>query len=422
MTLLEDLKARGLVEAVTDPEIEKLLQTPQTVYCGFDPSAASLQAGNLVSIMVLRRFQLAGHKVIALVGGATGLIGDPSGKSAERNMLTVEQVAANKRGIRENLSRILDFEGPNAAMLVDNYDWYSGTSAIEFLRDIAINFRVPQMLAKESVRKRLEASEGALTFTEFSYQILQGNDFLHLFDNFGCSIEVGGADQWGNITAGTDLVHRMRGKTAYGLTFPLLLDSSGKKFGKSEGNALFMDANLTSVYDWYQYFMRAADADVIRYLKVFSLRSLDEIAGLETQMKANPEGRIPQKALAEEITRLVHGEEGLKTALGATQTLFGGSVEGKSADELETIFKDVKSAEVSAAEVVGRPVYAVAAAAGMFKSNGEARRMAAQGGLYVNGEKADDKRVFADSDLIDGRIAVLRQGRKANFLLKASRG
>ena len=256
MKLLDELNARGLVEAVTDPELEKALDSPITVYCGFDPSARSLQAGNLVSIIVLRRFQLAGHKVIALVGGATGLIGDPSGKSAERNMLTVEQVEENKKGIRENLSRILDFDGPNAAEMVDNYDWYKGMSAIEFLRDIAVNFRVPQMLAKESVKKRLEASEGALTFTEFSYQILQGNDFLHLRDKFGCRLEIGGADQWGNITAGTDLVRRMRGETAFGLTFPLLLDSSGRKFGKSEGNALFLDGSMTSVFDWYQYFLR----------------------------------------------------------------------------------------------------------------------------------------------------------------------
>ena len=421
MTLLEELKARGLVEALTDPEIGKALEAgPMTVYCGFDPSARSLQAGNLVSMVVLKRFQQAGHKVIALVGGATGLIGDPSGKSAERNMLTVEQVAENKAGIRENLSRVLDFDGPNPAILVDNYDWYKGTSAIEFLRDIAINFRVPQMLAKESVKKRLEASEGALTFTEFSYQILQGNDFLHLWDNYGCRMEVGGADQWGNITAGTDLVHRMRGKTAYGLTFPLLLDASGRKFGKSEGNALFMDASMTPVYDWYQYFLRAADADVIRYLKVFSLKSLDEIAALEEQMKANPEARIPQKALAEELTRRVHGEAGLQTALGATQTLFGGSVEGKSAVELETIFKDVKSATLAKAECLGKPVFMVAAQAGMFKSNGEARRMAQQGGLSLNGAKADDKRAFADGDFIDGRVAVLRSGKKNHFLLKVS--
>ena len=418
MTLFEELKARGLVEALTDPGIEKALESPMTVYCGFDPSAKSLQAGNLVSIMVLRRLQLAGHRVIALVGGATGLIGDPSGKSAERNMLTLEQVEENKRGIRENLSRILDFDGPNAAVMVDNYDWYKGTSAIEFLRDIAINFRVPQMLAKESVKKRLEASEGALTFTEFSYQILQGNDFLHLFDNYGCTLEVGGADQWGNITAGTDLVHRMRGKTAFGLTFPLLLDSSGRKFGKSEGNALFMDATMTSVYDWYQYFLRAADADVIRYLKVFSFRSLDEIAALEAEMRERPEERIPQKALAEELTRLVHGEDGLAAALGATRTLFGGDVAGKVAAELETIFKDVKSATLSSAQVVGQPVFAVAAAAGMFKSNGEARRMAQQGGLSLNGAKVDDKRAFEAGDLVEGRVAVLRQGKKNNFLLK----
>ena len=421
MTLLEELQARGLVEALTDPDIGKALEAgPMTVYCGFDPSARSLQAGNLVSMIVLKRFQNAGHKVIALVGGATGLIGDPSGKSAERNMLTVEQVAENKAGIRENLSRVLDFEGPNPAVMVDNYDWYKGTSAIEFLRDIAINFRVPQMLAKESVRKRLEASEGALTFTEFSYQILQGNDFLHLWDNYGCRMEVGGADQWGNITAGTDLVHRMRGKTAYGLTFPLLLDSTGRKFGKSEGNALFLNAEMTSVYDWYQYFLRAADADVIRYLKVFSMKPLEEIAALEAEMKAHPEQRIPQKALAEELTLLVHGAAGLKAAQDATSALFGGQTTGqKSAAELEEIFKDVKSATLAKSDVIGKPVFLVAAAAGMFKSNGEARRMALQGGLSLNGSKIDDKRVFEEDDLVEGRVAVLKQGKKQNFLLRA---
>lgn len=418
MKLLEELRLRGLVESLTDEAIAAAMERPMTVYCGFDPSARSLQAGNLVSIMVLRRFQDAGHKVIALVGGATGLIGDPSGKSQERNMLTLAEVERNKAGIRENLGRILRFDGPNAAIMVDNYDWYKGTSAIEFLRDIAINFRVPQMLAKESVKKRLEASEGALTFTEFSYQILQGNDFLHLYDNYGCTMEVGGADQWGNITAGTDLVHRMRGKSVYGLTFPLLLDSTGKKFGKSEGNALFIDGEMTSVYDWYQYFLRAADADVIRYLKVFSLRSLDDIAELEAQMRSRPEARIPQKALAEELTRLVHGEEGLRKAQGATATLFGGDIAGKSADELETIFKDVKSAVRPEAEVLDKPVFMVAAAAGMFASNGEARRMAQQGGLSLNGAKVDVARTLTAADLVDGRLAVLKSGKKNFFLLK----
>ena len=414
MKLIEELKARGLVESLTDPEIEDALEKPLTVYCGFDPSARSLQAGNLVSIIVLRRLQLAGHKVIALVGGATGLIGDPSGKSAERNMLTVEQVAANKAGIRENLARILDFEGPNAAVLVDNYDWYRNTSAIEFLRDVAVNFRVPQMLAKESVKKRLEASEGALTFTEFSYQILQGNDFLHLYDNYGCRMEVGGADQWGNITAGTDLVRRLRGQTAYGLTFPLLLDSSGKKFGKSEGNALFLNAEMTSVFDWYQYFLRTPDADVIRYLKVFSLRPLDEIAALEAEAKARPEARAAQKALADEVTRLVHGEEGLRKAQEATEALYAKKT---SADVAASA--DVPSAAVSLADCDGKAVFAVAAAAGMFKSNGEARRMAAQGGLSLNGEKVDEKRLFASGDVKDG-VAVLRSGKRNYFVLRVS--
>ena len=412
MKLFEELKARGLVEAITAPEIESAMDKPMTVYCGFDPSARSLQAGNLVSIMVLKRFQQAGHKVIALVGGATGLIGDPSGKSAERNMLTVEQVAVNKAGIRENLAKILDFDGPNAAIMVDNYDWYKGTSAIEFLRDIAINFRVPQMLAKESVKKRLEASEGALTFTEFSYQILQGNDFLHLYDNYGCQMEVGGADQWGNITAGTDLVHRMRGKSAFGLTFPLLLDSTGKKFGKSEGNALFLNGEMTPVFDWYQYFLRAADADVIRYLKVFSMKSLEEIAALEAEMKAHPEARIPQKALAEELTLLVHGEEGLAKAKAATEALYA----KKSAGDIAKA-DNVPSANVALADAVGKPVFAVAAAAGMFKSNGEARRMAAQGGLSLNDAKIDEKRVFASDDVKEG-VAVLRSGKKNYFVLR----
>ena len=419
MTLFEELQARGLVDGVTDPEIAKMLETPQIVYCGFDPSANSLQAGNLVSILVLKRLQMKGHKIIALVGGATGLIGDPSGKSAERNMLTVEQVAENVKGIRANLEAVLDFDGPNAAILVNNYDWYKNMSAIEFLRDICVNFRVPQMLAKESVKKRLEASDGALTFTEFSYQILQGNDFLHLYDAYGCTMEIGGADQWGNITAGTDLVHRMRGKTVFGLTFPLLLDSSGKKFGKSEGNAMFLNAERTSIYDWYQFFLCAPDADVIRYLKVFSLKPLEEIAELERQMKENPEARIPQKALAEELTTLIHGEEGLKTALAATNVLFGGSIEGLSATQLESIFKDVKSAEMSKADIVGKPVFAVAAAAKMFATNSDARRMAQQGGLSLNSAKIGLDRVFAEEDFIDGRVAVLRSGKKNYFLLKA---
>lgn len=419
MSLLDFLRSRHLVEATTSPDLEKALEKPMTVYAGFDPSADSLQAGNYVTIMMLAHLQRAGHKVIALVGGATGLIGDPSGKSVERKMLTVEQVQHNLEGIKENLSRFLRFDDPvNPAILVNNYDWYSNVNTIDFLRDICVNFRVPQMLAKESVKKRLEATDGGMTFTEFSYQILQGNDFLHLYDTYGCTLEVGGSDQWGNITAGTDLVHRLRGTEVYGLTFPLVCDSNGLKFGKSEGNAIFLDSRKTSYYDFYQFFLRSMDADVIRYLRIFTFLPEERILELERAVKERPEQREAQKVLAEEVTRAVHGEVGLRQALKATDVLFGGSMEGLSADELENIFKNVKSGELSKDDVLGKPVFEVAAAAGMTASKGEARRLAQQGGLVLNGEKAPLERVVSESDLIDGRIAIFRAGKKNYFLLR----
>lgn len=419
MSLLDFLRSRHLVEAITSPELEKALEKPMTVYAGFDPSADSLQAGNYVTIMMLAHLQRAGHKVIALVGGATGLIGDPSGKSVERKMQTVEQVQHNLEGIKENLSRFLRFDDPvNPAILVNNYDWYSNVNTIDFLRDICVNFRVPQMLAKESVKKRLEATDGGMTFTEFSYQILQGNDFLHLYDTYGCTLEVGGSDQWGNITAGTDLVHRLRGTEVYGLTFPLVCDSNGLKFGKSEGNAIFLDSRKTSYYDFYQFFLRSMDADVIRYLRIFTFLPEERIVELEKAVQEHPELREAQKVLAEEVTRAVHGEAGLRQALKATDVLFGGSMEGLSADELENIFKNVKSGELSKDEILGKPAFEVAAAAGMTASKGEARRLAQQGGLVLNGEKAPLERVVSEADLIDGRIAIFRAGKKNYFLLR----
>ena len=420
MSLFSYLKSRHLVEAATSPEIEKALEKPMTVYAGFDPSADSLQAGNYVTIMMLAHLQRAGHRVIALVGGATGLIGDPSGKSTERKMLTVEQVRHNIEGIKENLSRFLKFDDPvNPAILVNNYDWYKNVNSIDFLRDICVNFRVPQMLAKESVKKRLEATDGGMTFTEFSYQILQGNDFLHLYDTYGCTMEVGGSDQWGNITAGTDLIHRMRGVEAYGLTFPLVCDSNGVKFGKSEGNAIFLDSRKTSCYDFYQFFLRAMDSDVIRYLRIFTFLPEERIAELERTVAETPERREAQRVLAEEVTRAVHGEAGLAQARRATDVLFGGSIQGLSANELEGIFKNVKSGELDKAEIIGKPVFEVAAMAGMTGSKGEARRLAQQGGLSFNGEKAAPDRVFAEGDLVDGRVAVFRAGKKNHFLLRA---
>lgn len=422
MSLLKTFESRYLLESVTSPDVEKALEKPLTVYAGFDPTSDSLQAGNFVTIMALARLQRAGHKVIALVGGATGLIGDPSGKSVERQMLTLEQVEKNLVGIKENLSRFLNFDsGENPAILVNNYDWYKNVSAINFLRDICVNFRVPQMLAKESVKKRLEATDGGMTFTEFSYQILQGYDFLHLYDTYGCTLEIGGADQWGNITAGTDLVRRLRGTEVYGLTFPLVCDSTGKKFGKSEGNAIYLDAKKTSYYDFYQFFMRAMDADVIRYLKIFTFLSDDEIAALEQSLATAPEKREAQKALAAEMTRMVHGERGLSVALAATNVLFGGSIDGLSATDLEGIFSHVKSATLPYAEVVNQPLIEVVAKAGMFASKGEARRMVQQGGVNVNNVKvsAADRSLSAD-DLIEGRVCVLRSGKKNFFLLKVS--
>ena len=334
-------------------------------------------------------------------------------------MLTVEQVRHNLEGIKENLSRFLKFDDPvNPAILVNNYDWYRDVNAIDFLRDICVNFRVPAMLAKESVKKRLEATDGGMTFTEFSYQILQGNDFLHLYDTYGCTMEVGGSDQWGNITAGTDLIHRLRGAEAYGLTFPLVCDSNGVKFGKSEGNAVFLDSRRTSCYDFYQFFLRSMDADVIRYLRIFTFLPEERIAELEKSLAEAPERREAQKVLAEEVTRAVHGEAGLQQALKATEALFGGSIAGLSADELENIFKNVKSGALSREEIVGRPVFDVAAAAAMTASKGDARRLAQQGGLSINGEKAPLDRVVAEADLVDGRLAVLRGGKKNFFLLR----
>ena len=419
MKLIDYLRSRHLVEAVTSPEVENALEKPMTIYAGFDPSADSLQAGNYATIMLLANLQRAGHRIIALVGGATGLIGDPSGKSVERKMLTVEQVQHNLEGIKENLSRFLKFDDPvNPAILVNNYDWYKNVNSIDFLRDICVNFRVPAMLAKESVKKRLEATDGGMTFTEFSYQILQGNDFLHLFDTYGCQMEVGGSDQWGNITAGTDLIHRMRGKEAFGLTIPLVCDSNGLKFGKSEGNAIFLDARKTSYYDFYQFFYRAMDADVIRYLRIFTFLPEERILELEKSLKEAPEKHEAQKVLAEEVTRAVHGEAGLQQALKATNVLFGGSIEGLSAGELENIFRNVKSGELAKADVVGKPVFEVAAAAGMTGSKGEARRLAQQGGLFLNSEKAPLDRIVAESDLVESRLAILRSGKKNYFVLR----
>ncbi|MEI7436734.1 MAG: tyrosine--tRNA ligase, partial [bacterium] len=313
-TVLETLQARGLFEAMTSPELAEHVRKPTTVYAGFDPTSRSLQIGNLVAIMGLAHFQRAGHKAVALVGGATGLIGDPSGKPQERQLLSVEDVATNLEGIRENLGRFLDFECRiNPAKLVNNQDWMQRFSYIDFLRDVGKHFRMGAMLARESVRARME-SEAGLSYTEFSYQLLQAYDFLHLCDNEGCRVQIGGSDQWGNITAGTDLIRRLRSVEAFGLTFPILCDHTGAKFGKSAGNAIYLDATRTSCYDFYQYFLRTDDKDVARYLKILTFLPLDSIAAIEEATRTAPDQRLAQRTLAEELTRMVHGENGLRSA------------------------------------------------------------------------------------------------------------
>ena len=420
MTILDTFRSRHLFEDMTSPELEKALEKPVTVYAGFDPTNDSLQAGNFVTIMALAHLQRAGHKVIALVGGATGLIGDPSGKSVERNLLSAEQVAHNLEGIKENLSRFIDFSpsSPNPAIMVNNYDWFKDITFIELLRDTGRYFRMGTMLSKDSVKKRMEAEDG-MSFTEFCYQILQGYDFLHLHRTHGCTMQIGGSDQWGNITAGTELVRRVCAKEVFGMTFPLVCDSTGKKFGKSEGNAIFLDARKTSVYDFYQFFLRAMDADVIRYLKIFTFLPMERIAELEQAVASAPEKREAQQVLAEELTRAVHGEGGLAIAKQTTEVLFGGSVEGLSAATLEAIFANVPSATLAPADIIGKPAFEVIAAAGMAASKSEARRLVQQGGLNINSVRAPGlEKTFETADFIEGRLAVLRSGKKNFFLLK----
>ncbi len=423
MKFFDYLKSRHLVDTCTcdETEMAELLEKPLTLYVGFDPTASCLQAGNYVAIQTLAQFQKAGHRVIALVGGATGMIGDPSGRSTERNFLSVEQLEKNLEGIKENLSRFLDFNHPtNPAILVNNYDWYKDYNILPFLREVGTLFRMKPMLAKDSVQKRLNAETNSMTFTEFCYQILQGYDFSHLYKTYGCTLQVGGADQWGNITAGTDLIHRLVPEAKVnGLTIPLVCDANGQKFGKSAGNAIFLNADRTSVYAFYQFFLRTLDADVIRYLRIFTFLEEDRIAELETSLRERPEQREAQRVLAEILTRTVHGEAGLASAQKASAVLFGGSVEGMTAAELEGIASDVPSATLPAEQVLNCPVIDVAVAAGFLKSKGEARRLVQGGGLSVNNIKVTDPAAIVSPDQpVEGKVLFLRQGKKNYFLLK----
>ena len=423
MKFYDFLKSRHLVEASTCPEerMRELLEKPLTLYIGFDPTASCLQAGNYVAIQTLAQFQRAGHRVIALVGGATGMIGDPSGRSTERNFLSVEQLQKNLEGIKENLSRFLDFDSPtNPAIMVNNYDWYKDYSILPFLREVGTLFRMKPMLAKDSVQKRLNAETNSMTFTEFTYQILQGYDFYHLYKQYGCTLQVGGADQWGNITAGTDLIRRLEPEAEVnGLTIPLVCDANGQKFGKSAGNAIFLNSDKTSVYAFYQFFLRTLDADAIRYLRIFTFLDDARIAELAAAQREHPEAREPQRVLAEELTRAVHGEDGLRAAQRASAVLFGGSLDGVSAADLEAIAADIPSASLPRDQVLGQALVDVAVAAGFLKSKGEARRLIQGGGLSVNNVKvADPAATVLPESPVDGKALLLRQGKKNYFLLR----
>ncbi|TDD64925.1 tyrosine--tRNA ligase [Actinomadura rubrisoli] len=412
--ILDDLAWRGLIAQSTDQgELGALLAAgPVTLYCGFDPTAPSLHLGNLIQILVLRRFQQAGHRPLGLVGGATGLIGDPSGKSTERVLNSEETVAGWVERIRAQVSRFLDFhDGPTGATMVSNLDWTGPMSAIEFLRDIGKHFPVNRMLARETVKARLDTT--GMSYTEFSYVLLQSMDYLELYRRYGCRLQTGGSDQWGNLTAGADLIRRVEGAGAHALTTPLLTKADGSKFGKTAGgDTYWLDPDLTSPYAFYQFWINADDRDVEKYLKVFSFRSREEIEELVKQGADRPAARAPQRALAEEMTTLVHGADETARVMAASRALFGQG----ALDELDERTLRSALAEVPRTEVPPGDLPTVAdllAASGLCKSKSEARRAIAQGGAYLNNAKVGSEDAApAATDLLHGRYLVLRRGKR----------
>jgi len=418
--LLDQLEQRGMIEQVTNrAALDELLAKPgQSIYVGFDPTADSLHVGHFLPVLMLARFQRAGHRPIVLVGGATGMIGDPSGRGSERQLLTTEDVARNAAAIREQLSRFVSFEGQNAALMVDNLDWTSPVSYIEWLRTVGKHFTINYMMAKESVRRRLEDREHGISYTEFSYMLLQANDFLNLFDHQNCAIQAGGSDQWGNITAGAELIRKVRAREAFGITFPLLATSSGEKFGKSAGNAVWLDAKRTSPYQFYQFWIRTDDRDVERMLRLFTFLEMQEIDGVMALHQAAPEQRGAQKKLAEEMTRLVHRDAQLSAALAASEALFGGEVSGLSDADLTDIFADVPSFTVAVAALdAGIKIADVLVAAGAAKSKGEAQRLVQGGGVYINNKRIEGPAtVVQRRDLASETMFVVRVGKKSYYL------
>ena len=421
MNIYDEFQWRGMLYEATPDLREVLANEKLTAYIGFDPSAASLHVGNLLPVMGLARLQRFGHTPIAIAGGGTGLIGDPSGKTKERQLLTHEQVEANLEGIKEQLSRFLDFNATNnPALIVNNSEWLGPITMMEFLRDVGKHFTVNNLLAKEAIKRRLETDEG-ISFTEFSYPLLQAYDYLVLYDRHQCTLQMGGSDQWGNILAGIDLIRRLRGARAHGLVFPLVTTTSGVKFGKTEAGAVWLDPKLTSPYRFYQFWLNTDDRDVIVYLKFFTWLSREEITDLEASVRTEPEKRTAQRELARQVTAMMHGQTELEKALRASEVLFGKEISGLSVDDILDIFADVPSTELEKSKMNddGFTLADALVISGLAPSKGEAKRLVQGGGIAVNNRRADDiRKAISSSDLIDGRLLVLRKGARHYHLIR----
>ena len=419
--LYDELTWRELVYDATDGLAELFATERVTAYIGFDPTASSLHVGSLLTIMGLARLQRFGHTPIAIVGGGTGMIGDPTGKSQERTLLSREQIDENVAGIRAQLSRFLDFDAPaNPARIVNNADWLAGVDLLGFLRETGKFFTVNYMLQKESVSRRLESEEG-ISYTEFSYLLLQARDFVELFDRYNCALQMGGSDQWGNITAGIDLIRKVRGKKAHGLVWPLMKTAAGVKFGKTEAGAVWLDPGRTPPFRFYQFWLNTDDRDVVTYLRYFTFLDRAAIDGLAAVTTSAPEKREAQRVLAREVTALVHGADQLARAEHASTVLFGEDITTLTVDEVLAVFEDVPSTELPADELgdTGIGMVDLVARVGLAPSKGEARRLVQSGGMYVNNRRISDPQArLSREQAIGGRLFVLRRGQKHNHLVR----
>ena len=419
MDLHKVLLERGLLDQITSEELPKKLQEESfTIYCGFDPTADSLHLGNFVPILALVHAQRLGHQPICVVGGATAMIGDPSGKSQERNLLTEAQIEKNLNGVKNVLSRFIRFEGEAAAFMLNNHDWMSKFSYLDFLRDVGKHFTVNNMVAKESVKKRMENPTSGLSFTEFSYQLLQAYDFYHLYKSHNCRLQIGGSDQWGNITAGTDLVRKKAAAEVYGLTLPLLTTSSGEKFGKTAGNAVWMDAEKTPTWDFYQFWIQTSDDDCSRFLKIFTFIPVPEIDELMSQHSKEPHKRMAQKRLAAEVTAFVHGKEEADRNAEAAENLFSGQITKLPVELIKSVLKSSNSATVNLSEQ--QQLLNLFVQTNLLPSMSQTRRKLNEGALYLNDERLSEDRVLTKADILKDGILLIRMGKKNYGLVQVA--